>query len=301
VALNPQDLSDFPQLEHGRAQWAPIYLEALPGSGERLTVAVAAQADDGSFSVALAIPPTVIACMYAERAAQVQSYIDTIRDSLRRHLEAGAILSEWAPPFDGTVFLGPVGPATGVELEAVLRGACQLTSSIAVSRAGGSVEMQLVAEDEAAYGSAPSTDNWEREIRKRVVERIPDYDARFNRSIRGTLTKTRIGYLGTRVAANFAQIAPGRPFARTRTAGKAKLFDLQLLRDLDGLAPRPYYELLVSLPARPSPGVTAHDVARTREAAAELEQVADEHELRVQIMGSPDAAAERILSAEANG
>lgn len=75
--------------------------------------------------------------------------------------------------------------------------------------------------------------------------------------------------------------------------------DLQILKDqLDVLAPRTTYELLLWIPEKDSPGFSQRQLDAAHGALSELEAFADEHSLMVRPYSRAEDAAHRILKAE---
>jgi hypothetical protein len=124
------DRSAFPPLPVYAGNWAPLYLEPMMGSGERLTVAVAALGYDGAVRVIQAIAPELLDCMYGTRAAQVQGLITLTMHSLSRHLGAQLSFEQWQAPLSH-IYLGKPSEARADTLSGLLRQGLALTASLA--------------------------------------------------------------------------------------------------------------------------------------------------------------------------
>jgi hypothetical protein len=293
---NPSELLQlFPSAPKERAEWRAIYLEPIIGSGERLTIAVAVTSA-GSSHVERALPDSVLDCMYGARSDAIGDLIDLVIKDLAAHLDGGASLDAWRPPFDGTVTLGAMSIALGGSLEAIARTGLQMTSSIG----GGRGELSNDVADRQL--SLASADRWEAAVRAAVLNDRPDWEDRFGTSFRfreGT-AMTRIGYAGPRVAAHFLRLLPAS-LSRHRQQGKAKIFDLRALRDVDGAAPRASYELLLWRPTTVSMEHDERQIENVRAAADEFEAFADKHQLIVKTMKDESAAAARLIRLEQAG
>lgn len=290
------DIRIFPAAPDHKAIWAPIYLEPMHGSGERIVAAVAAVDVVGAFHVELTLRAKTLRCMYGgDRAEVVMGIAELIQEALQDHLAMGGTLENWVAPVR-SCFVGPLRNAIGQDLEGIaLRGAT-LTASLSGKGLGDLVQG---ADDFAAV--APDVDRWLQQIRASVRQRSELLDARFNAEVRVKpgASPTRIGYLGDRIAANFDLLVPGPNLSTKRFRSKARLVDLQILKDqVDMFTHRTSYELMLWVPERNSPGFSPKYLEATHAALSELEEFGDKHELRVRALHHADEAADRILSLE---
>lgn len=289
----------FPLSAAKGGEWAPIYLEPIPGSGERLTVLVAARAHDGDFALLRTLDAKRAKCMYGEHAGAMEGLIDIVAESLRALLASGLSLREWNPPLRDTVALGPISPVQADAAEEMARTGAMLAASLAVS-----VPLETIVATPADAEDDGDGDEWARHIREGTVRVRREFAPRFSQKVelRRGVPATRIGYFGERLAAQFGRLIPGRGLTNSRNRAKAYLTDLQILRDLDreGFIPsRPHYELMLWLPTEDSPAYTATAREEARGAFGELEAFGDKHELRVRHLRDANAAVQRILQAEA--
>lgn len=113
--------------------WAPIYLEPIIGSGERITIAVVVFADDGR-----TIMPTVsreqFAFLYGEASGDdLYAVAESVTRDFAEHLRTNVQLDfTWKAPIDG-VLVGVPRHATGVSLHAVLEQAVQACASFSMT------------------------------------------------------------------------------------------------------------------------------------------------------------------------
>lgn len=287
----------FPNSPSLRAEWAPIYLEPLEGSGERFVVAVACRGDSGG-AAKVAIRHAVLKCMYGEQGQQVLGLAELVVESLNEHLNSGGSIADWMAPA-ASCYVGPVRLAFGDSLESVLNQGIRLTASLTEQ-----VEVNLQAADETGESSALQVDRFILQVKTTVRERVQDFETRFKRtvSVRLGAQPTEIGYLGERLAANFDVLIPGTALGHKRTRAKAKLLDLQALKDqVDLVSNRQAYELMLLVPPANSPMYSDSDLRRSDAVFLELQEIGDKHELRVEKMDTPAVAAARILRAEGLG
>jgi len=289
------DFRIFPTAPDHRAEWAPIYLEPMHGSGERIVVAVVATDSVGAFHVELAVRPRTLRCVFGDRGELVMSLAELVQESMQEHLAMGGNLQTWTPPVR-SCFLGPVRKAVGADLAGVaLRGA-SLTASFS-----GKVIEDLAPPPEELSAVAPDVERWLQQIKVSVTERSQGLGSRFNAEVRVKpgASATRIGYLGDRIAANFDLLVPGPNLSTKRVRSKSRLVDLQILKDqVDLFARRSSYELMLWVPDKSSPAYTDRQLEATHEALSELEAFGDQHELRVRPLSNAQEAAEHILALE---
>lgn len=276
------------------AQWFPVYLDPMPGSGERITIAVAAW-HAGEHVVVRTLSPQVARCMYGSDSAAVLGVVDLVCDSLRAHLESGADAAHWLPPIRDAVFLGTLSTGYADTLAQVADAARALTSSLRDPALELANAPAIDADDDAG-------DEWERQIREETVRQRATFAPRFLQKValREGAPPTRFGYLGDRLAAQFGRLLPGRGLTNHRNRAKAYITDLQILRDREraDILARPYYELMLWLPPDDSPAYSATQRDEARGAFVELETFGDAHDLRVAALADSRAAVQRILRAE---
>lgn len=295
MAATP-DLRLFPAAPAHKAQWAPVFLEPMDGSGERIVAAVVALDASGSHHVELTLRRKTLRCMYGDRGDVVLGIAELVQEALQEHLALGGALEAWMPPVR-SCFLGPLRHAMGPDLEGIaLRGA-----SLCASLSGtGLADVAQAADD---LGPAtPDVDRWLHQIRTSVREKSELLDPRFNAEVRvkAGASPTRIGYLGDRIAANFDMLVPGPNLSTKRFRSKARLVDLQILRDqVDMFTQRSSYELMLWVPEKNSPGFAQKYLDATHAALSELEEFGDKHDLRVHALHRAEDAADRILTMEA--
>ena len=288
----------FPPSPPVSAEWAPVYIEPLHGSGERFVVAVVCRDSEGQGAAKLAVRLQVLSCMYGDQADQVMGLCELIVESFDDHLMTRGEMNSWIAPALNC-YVGPIRLAYGDSLDSILNQGIRLTASL-----GESVVIDLPTQDIATDNSALQVDRFIQQIKATVRQRVSDFESRFNRtvSVRPGAEPTAIGYLGNKLAANFDVLVPGSTLSRKRHRAKAKLLDLQALKDQVDLAGRrETYELMLWVPQESTPLYSEADMKRSQSVFLELEEIGDKHQLRVEKMVSPEAAAARIFVAEGIG
>ena len=119
----------FPGAPAVEAQWVPVYLEPVVGSGERLAVAIACIDSRQGYLISKIVPEQVLKCMYGSAGTKISNLVDWVTESLTEHLDQKRNLDGWAHPFDG-VIVGQIMRGQGASLQEVASQAAVLVSSL---------------------------------------------------------------------------------------------------------------------------------------------------------------------------
>lgn len=144
-AFNPDV---FPAIPAHRFLTAPIFMEPIIGSGERLCVLAAAHGPEGSV-VAPLIAPEVAECLYGDQADSLLGFMRIARESLQQHFEQGCPIGDWSPPFSG-LSVGAALEAYADSPAMAARGVARMHASLChLSALGGAAEREKPARDDA--------------------------------------------------------------------------------------------------------------------------------------------------------
>lgn len=121
-------IGQFPQLPELTAEWAPVRIEPIPGSGELLTVAIALQLKDKP-RVISAIPADVAHAIFGEQGASMLGIIATCSTHLQKHMSQGGLLLDWRAPFSG-VQIGDMEVGQGLNPEEIIEQALRSTACL---------------------------------------------------------------------------------------------------------------------------------------------------------------------------
>lgn len=308
--MNALSLSDFPTpAAQVRAKWAPIYLEPIMGSGERLTIGVAV-VSDGGFVVLGANKLSRLQCLYGNAGAGVAFLAEAALEALKydiadRNLDA---LLDPHPPIAG-LHLGSLRDGAGMSLNEIAEMWLPGLSSLAIA----SERNLALANAETAEAVADSlarqnTDRLPLLVAKEVLAIRPRLESFFRPDIRpdtgakrGVKShKVNIDFTGSNIVANFCTLYGSSPFKAAKEI-KTRLWDLKVDRDGAGkLVPaHRQHELLVFRPNNNDPNFSDKQLANVDEALMELESQADQEEIRLRPLLSVKDMADRILQAEA--
>lgn len=292
------DMAFHPRRSQCQATWAPLFIEPVVGSGERLCIGVAV-ANQNEFLVVPVAALDRLACLYGQEAGAILFASELATKTLTEHLARGgpASLADWLPPVEG-IFMGQPRPGAGESISDVARTALMQSASL--------VE-KLADEEETAESSERaglSSNRLEKLVREEVMTKRPDFRELFGRRFRvaENARATRIGFTGNRLVANFGLLVPGQLSGLVSVA-KAKLWDLGQLRNgaLNSLLPDHghEFELLLHRIKREDPQYSDRQVASVEEAVNELEEEADKVSIRCRPLTSPGEIAAHLLEREA--
>lgn len=111
--------SVFPSSPELNFLGAPLMLEPIAGSGERITVAIAVSGEIGNHVVQI-LSQDQARCLVGGQADTLLGFARLGVESLRRHLDDGGSLAAWRPPSAG-LFLGDLRQGYGTDLQSATR------------------------------------------------------------------------------------------------------------------------------------------------------------------------------------
>lgn len=310
--LLEREMSSIPTLESlgfrprrsiYRALWAPIYLEPMVGSGERLCIGVVA-ADEGAAIVRKVDGLDRLACLYGVEANAFIYASQVALSSTEQKVQEGIrSLVTWRGAMDGLI-VGDVRDGAGESLEDVAATGLMQCASLLLRR---QIDVESTAANVVPYSPAEATlKRLESLVRDEVAAQRPALISLFWQQYRisKNARATRIGFMGQRLAANFGMLIPGRIGPLVDHA-KAKLWDLTQLKQAgigSDLLPRTEnmaFELLLHRVSEQDPQYSTRQLAQVAAAVLELEEEADKASIRCRPMYSTKDIADFLLKAEA--
>jgi hypothetical protein len=300
--------SDFPSF-HGsvRARWAPVLLEPISGSYERLVIAVLVVGTNG-FHVEQANALDRLRCLYASAADGIVWAVEIAGDHLRYELSRrGEDVATGILPVLTGFHVGEWREAEGQSLTSIGVGWMRALSSLYRSdMAIGEVEPDFAGSTAEEF-SAAALDRLPDLVLDYVSEHQAGLAPFFNQQIRKGQRRRRMGqnfdvmidFAGSKLVANFGTL---RASSLTRSIDNVKhrLWDLKVDRDTDkpGLGYR-QHEMIVQVPMSSDPQVTKRQAANISDALQALEEQADQEQLRFRPMNTVEAIGQHILTTEA--
>lgn len=305
------DTSIFPKLDGGaRAIWAPIVLEPISGSYERLVIGVAA-ANKSGFHVELANALDRLDCFYGINAEAIRHAIRIAGKCLKEDLALRSVDALQTPdsPLSGVV-IGECRQGEGHSLEGIARGWMAALSSIYSSESAGAGSALELASPEPAFAFEGETGGSGDRLPFLVCDHVravkSSYERYFSadlrdggqRRARGKSHSVMIDYAGPRLVANFGTLRVGS-ITNSVHLIKRRLWDLKVERDREPneMLARSH-EMILHRPAKDDPQVSTRQHATITEALEDLEQQADQEKLRLLALTTVAEIGQRIMKLE---
>lgn len=294
-----------PRFSHHRGEWIPIYLDPLPGSGERLCIGIVA-ADGSGVRTLPVVRLEHLECAYGLSAQSIAWSAHLVMSEAKAVAE-NIGLEGLANALEGVegLSVGDKRMGAGRDLDDLAVLALRQSSALM------SIEPQevlLATEYMAPERSSPIA----KAVQRVVVGLRPALRENFSRhfSLSHFARPTVYGFVGQRMVANFASLggASADTLSGQVDRAKARLWDLEqlqqgVLRDVFGapmsnrdftlMACPPISPARVSSPRRPMSG------GLLREAIETLEREADKFDIRWRFLRTPQEIASVILEKEA--
>jgi hypothetical protein len=287
----------FPDAPVKRGEWASLFFEPVPFSGERYAVAVAGVLEDGSVALRQIVSERMIRCWFKNYAASVSGFVKLACESLGSHLSQKKSLQGWQPLTDGMI-LGEIRESAADSLQGLLD-----VASIATSlHPEPTVEIDdEIGPDEVSASFA--VDQFAKQIRLAIEKSAPHLKPNFLKtySLKRGGTENTIDYWGARYGANFGVLQPRRrQYRNSFTLAQGKLWKLLTLRDAKPttLFTPPVYELVLWHPSANMPDYFPEDIQRTSEGLIELQAEAEKEGVGFLPVTDSSQAAQRIQELE---
>lgn len=246
-------LQQSPDLPEYQGQYQAIYFEPIRQSGERFTVAIAAQSATES-KVVQTIDPKIVKCMYGQLASNVQSFIGIITDSLNQHLATGGKLKDWTAPISG-VYKGPLQSTySNKGIEGIIFQGITSFGSLYNGQIVADALQELYPENDTAQVESENT-RLITSVKQSLVEIDKIFSQRFNQRVKTKTGATvSIDYLGAHYNAGLSNFNV-KSAKNASGAAQQKLFQLDVLRadrKAEAINDHQEFELLVSMDANAS-------------------------------------------------
>lgn len=288
-----------------RGEWVPVYLEPLPGSGERICIGVVVT-DNATVRALPVVRLERLQCAYGTAARSIAWAAQLVMSEVKSVVEAGGIerLSDSIGGVEGA-FVGDRRVGAGRDLDDLATLALRQASTLTATEPD---QPMLLTPHIAAERASPIVKAVQRAVLMLRPALRDNFGRQFSQS--DTARPTVYGFVGQRIVANFATLggASADRLGGQVDRAKARLWDLEqlqkgVLRDVFGTPMRTCgFELLacppseiakVEMPKRPmSPGLL-------NEAVQTLEREADKFDIRWRFLRNPQEIADIILEREA--
>lgn len=285
----------FPALPEYSAKACPIFIEPIVGSGERICMGIVAVGNDGNHIVVRTIKEDTATCMLGAASYKLLNLVDIALTSLNNFASQHKNISDWQSPVPGVT--------TGSIITGRVNDLTMMVRTVARNHAFLSAMSDFTAADESIAEESPATDRWATMVKEATTLLRPNLGAAFNRQLKLTSKgTTRFDFVGQNLAAQLGRIIPGHAISGLVKTAKAKLWDLETLREHNEqqlFNSNHAYELILYRPRDNDPTYSEKEIGRLNEALVELEETGDKQALRVIQAYSADEAAHRIVRAEA--
>ncbi|MEL5879769.1 hypothetical protein [Cereibacter sphaeroides] len=288
------------------AKWAPILLQPISGSYERLVVGCAVVAGT-DYHLESANALHRLQCLYADRADHVAYIIEMSNDAIRQDIAKRGVmaLEEAANPFSG-IHIGDIREGEGASLEEIAKGWMSVLSSLYERKAvHHAVEGDIYAERSALSSEVRSSDRLPQLVLEQVSGMNLSLARHFSqrivegRSRRRAAHELDIDFKGRRLVANFATLNAGR-IAPAVGNIKQRLWDLKIDRENDRSSGRRRdHELIIQLPRLDDPQVSERQHQRLEDEYRGLLEQADLLQLALRHFNTAQQIGEHIVAKEA--
>jgi hypothetical protein len=302
-------MREFPSLPNSLFEWFSVAWEPIALSEERLIafVVVTERGTSTRPHIHRCITDRQVRCLFGEGSGNVSALLEFAQSLLTEQL---SISGDLEANFGFSGFsLGRKGFLNANnQLEAVRVAICEASLFGTTALTEFADRVLQATEEQTEHINAVSEDRFFQMVQKLVTEQSPQLHKQFHKSFKLTenARDTKIDFAGSRLFANLHRLKPGRTLTQQLKYGKQKLLDLSSLRLwLDDQKLRitgethTEFELLTHRPKEESIDYSLAEIKQVNEAVEELTYAADHHDLRLRLYDSPDAAAKRILEAEA--
>ena len=255
-------------------RWATVLLQPLPGSGERVVVAVAAVGDNGETRCLRTINPASVKAIFRDEHHYVSQLIEFVTESLDVHLAHTRSLDNWVPPVEG-VALGVRQQGKAADIDHFVRRAASLSTIFYSDQLQPGVTAARRRRWMDVVSVILETQN--KRLCAHLDVRVP---------LGGHDVPATFSYLDSGLAANLVTFSRGNLKARIEDA-RAGLWSLSLLADAPYIFRPERKELLAGTDGEPD--------ARVREAVDEITDEAARRSVLVTKVATPEAVADHIL------
>ncbi len=271
-----------PKQKSPRASWAPVLFEPIPGSEERLTIAVAAIDTEGDYRCQAIINPKVVKTVFQGTSGYVKDVVSVTIDSCESFLGSNGNLNAWEPPLDG-VYLGKVQDVDISSLDELISFAAPFASFL----------YSESLDNQARSSVNEGFRKWDAQVKSIILSANMKLEHNFN--VRVYLGNHDMPafftFLSPSFAANLTSLTPGN-LKRQLEDARAKLWSLHLLADAPNYLFKPdVRELLAGV----SVAQDHPKHALVTEAVEELRDEAGRRDIAVTQVKSPQTAAQHIL------
>lgn len=279
------DARGFPELPGLKAKWAPLYLEPILDSGERLTVAIIVKSGSQA-QIRSVLRPEAMRMLYGKHAGGLRGLVELTVDSLDAHLKENKTPASWKPPVTG-FHQGEFRDAMSFSMDGIVSQAIQRCASLS------SLQLLEIVQE--------ATRTEQEQVTGRLVDRVRDAVSKIDIDLVRFFNQTgklvedgkpiRFGFLGKGVVAHFGQLRPAR-LTDTQFNARARLWELSRAQQQIDLVSGC---LILQIPRKNDINFSSEEIKSAQNAYDELVEEAKSDELSViKIHDEHDGAGELV-------
>ncbi|AVF75857.1 hypothetical protein AL539_20060 [Vibrio alginolyticus] len=265
----------FPEMPQYEGSWQAIYFEPVVGSGERVTIAVAAFGVSGECQIIQSIRSELLECLYGINAPRIRSMIDMVLQSSRTYYRSEKTLQGWIAPFDG-VFLGQLTRALDDDLTGILKQAIRFSSSLS------SLALDADRDEDEDVQPKRYSAKFSKNIQTELYNINSSLDDAFNQKVKVSESDvlTAFGFMNDRYVSNFGLLVPTR-MSGSLNAIKARIFDIEALKKSSYLMMPERFEVIIGTPSFSDPTLSDKSIVRLKDTLEMVEEIALKENINV--------------------
>jgi len=212
----------FPASPENSVAWAPVLVEPVIGSGERISIGVAfVNGNEHRFQPTL--KNSQIKTLFGAASGTMQQLISIVHAEFDRHVEQGGNLDEIEFPLSG-FRLGRVHHVNANSIAELMDSAMMMSSAFVA-----------IPDHDTAESDNEDEKDLSKQIRNVIALRQPGLKQYMGIKLRlrDRFSEISLGFAGPRLAANFGRMTPGQGLNTQLVHAKAKILDLASLRRHD--------------------------------------------------------------------
>lgn len=281
----------FPKAPAYKGVWHAIYLEPIVGSGERVTVAVAAIASQSEFNVIQAIRSELLDCLYGTQSQNIQNMINWLIESATDCIKVAGCLDNWDVPFEGVICSDPVQALDG-NIDGILRQAVRFSASLST--------LSLDADRDDDQQPKTYSSRWATSIAEELRVINPQLTSFLKQKIKigDTRIQTSFGFLNSSYASNFALLVPSN-LSSSLTTVKAKILDLETFQKSQFLTKPEKYEIIIGTPSYSDPTLSDKSLSNLKNNIEFIKEIAAQEKIQVFNTDNACEAAKHISESAA--
>ncbi len=277
----------FPDPPNFGFSWRNLFVEPVPFSGEKISVAAIVKTDDGTLIVPKFVSRHKFRSLFGARfSAHVSDMLEICIECAEEHFQKNPIYLDWKPPIS-SFHIGETEHSMAVDLEEAVLIVGKCCSSIFVSEKTSQTAFPGLKK------LPPFHRIWESEIRSSVGMHRSSFEINFDKCVylKEGGVRLNFGFLSEKYVAQFEAVSKPSSLQSALVRAQAKLWQLDLLRNEKDIFGVPNCELLLGLPQSEKAGRNK----TIMEFVEELKYEASKRELKVYTASSPTEAAMHLI------